>query len=252
MRAPERWQVERTPTSQRAHARSAHGSFRRADGRLRSRPPHRGARRPLSRRPAPRQARARRRLRRRRRDARARRQGRPRRRARHRSEAGRRDARPVRLRGRRRHAGRDRVRVRTRFDVVLSSEAIEHTPDPRAVGARAVSPRASRAALLSLSMPNRLWQAPVRAASAIGLRPYDGYENFLWPQQLRAVLEQAGADIVEHRGIHLWPFQIKPLRGVSRWVDRVRRPPAAVDDQSVPALPETDVQFVDFPRKHIR
>ena len=52
------------------------------------------------------------------------------------------------------------------------------------------------------------------------MRPYDGYENFLWPRQLRTVLEQAGAEIVEHRGIHLWPFQIKPLRGASRWVDR--------------------------------
>ena len=48
----------------------------------------------------------------------------------------------------------------------------------------------------------------------------NGYENFLWPRQLRTVLEQAGAEIVEHRGIHLWPFQIKPLRAVSRWVDR--------------------------------
>ena len=106
------------------------------------------------------------------------------------------------------------------FDVVLSSEAIEHTPDPRAAGARACTAWCEPGGASSLSMPNRLWQAPVRAASLVGLRPYDGYENFLWPQQLRAVLERAGAEIVEHRGIHLWPFQITPLRGLSRWVDR--------------------------------
>jgi len=105
------------------------------------------------------------------------------------------------------------------FDIVLSSEAVEHTPDPGASVLelyRIVKPGGS----LVLSMPNRLWQAPVRAASLVGLRPYDGYENFLWPRELRATLERAGADIVEHRGIHLWPFQIKPLRAVSRWVDR--------------------------------
>jgi 2-polyprenyl-3-methyl-5-hydroxy-6-metoxy-1,4-benzoquinol methylase len=105
------------------------------------------------------------------------------------------------------------------FDVVLSSEAVEHTPDPRQSVRelyRLVKPGGS----LVLSMPNRLWQAPVRAASALGLRPYDGYENFLWPRQLREVLVQEGAEIVEHRGVHLWPFQLTPLQRVSRWVDR--------------------------------
>ena len=105
------------------------------------------------------------------------------------------------------------------FDAVLSSEAVEHTADPRRSVLelyRLVKPGGA----LVVSMPNRLWQAPVRAASALGLRPYDGYENFLWPHQLRDVLERAGAEIVEHRGIHLWPFQIALLRPFSRWVDR--------------------------------
>ena len=105
------------------------------------------------------------------------------------------------------------------FDAVLSSEAVEHTPDPRASVRelyRLVKPGGS----LVISMPNRLWQAPVRAASAIGLRPYDGYENFLWPRELRQVLERAGAEIIDHRGIHLWPFQIVSLRPLSQWVDR--------------------------------
>ena len=106
------------------------------------------------------------------------------------------------------------------FDVVLSSEAVEHTPDPRHSVLelyRLVKPGGD----LVLSMPNRLWQAPVRAASALGLRPYDGHENFLWPSQLRAVLAETGAEVVEHRGIHLWPFQIKRLRDLSRWMDRL-------------------------------
>jgi 2-polyprenyl-3-methyl-5-hydroxy-6-metoxy-1,4-benzoquinol methylase len=105
------------------------------------------------------------------------------------------------------------------FDAVLSSEVIEHTPDPeKAVRElyRLVKPGGS----LVVSTPNRLWLPPVWAASVVRLRPYDGYENFLWPGALRRALESAGGRIVEHRGIHLWPFQIKPLHGASRWVDR--------------------------------
>jgi 2-polyprenyl-3-methyl-5-hydroxy-6-metoxy-1,4-benzoquinol methylase len=108
------------------------------------------------------------------------------------------------------------------FDAVLSSEAVEHTADPRQ-SVRELYRLVKPGGALVLSMPNRLWQAPIRAASAIGLRPYDGYENYLWPRQLRRVLERAGAEIVDHRGIHLWPFQIAPLRGLSRRVDRLGR-----------------------------
>jgi 2-polyprenyl-3-methyl-5-hydroxy-6-metoxy-1,4-benzoquinol methylase len=105
------------------------------------------------------------------------------------------------------------------FDVVVSSEAIEHTPDPTASVLelyRVLKPGGH----LVVSTPNRLWQWPVQAASALGLRPYDGFENFLWPSALRGALERAGAQVREHRGIHLWPFQIRALRSSSRWVDR--------------------------------
>jgi 2-polyprenyl-3-methyl-5-hydroxy-6-metoxy-1,4-benzoquinol methylase len=106
------------------------------------------------------------------------------------------------------------------FDVVLSSEAIEHTPDPPASVLelyRVLKPGGQ----LALSTPNRLWQGPVRAASALGLRPYDGFENFLWPSELRGALERAGGEVKAHVGIHLWPFQLRILRRASRWVDRL-------------------------------
>jgi 2-polyprenyl-6-hydroxyphenyl methylase / 3-demethylubiquinone-9 3-methyltransferase len=108
------------------------------------------------------------------------------------------------------------------FDVVVSSEAIEHTADPeRAVSElyRVLKP----GGYLVLSTPNRLWQGPVRIASAIGWRPYDGYENFLWPGELRRILERQGGRVIDHRGIHLWPFQITRLRRLSTSVDRFGR-----------------------------
>ena len=105
------------------------------------------------------------------------------------------------------------------FDVVLSTEVIEHLPDPAAAVkefARVLTPGGH----LVLSTPNRLWQGPVRLASALRLRPYDGLENFMRPRELRQAAAGAGLDLVEHRGIHLLPFQITFMHPVLKYMDR--------------------------------
>ena len=96
------------------------------------------------------------------------------------------------------------------FDVVFSSEAIEHTPDPR----RSVWSCTGRASPAGISCCRcqigcgRRRCAPRRDRAAAVRR----LREFSVALQLRAVLEQAGAEVVEHRGLHLWPFQIKRLR----------------------------------------
>lgn len=108
------------------------------------------------------------------------------------------------------------------FDIVLSSECIEHTPDPkRAVRemARLVKP----GGLLSISTPNRLWWPIVRLASILHLRPFDGFENFSSWRGLRATLAESGMEIVEEKGLHAFPFQFG-LHGVSRWIDEHCQP----------------------------
>lgn len=105
------------------------------------------------------------------------------------------------------------------FDVVFSSEVIEHTPDPLAAAVdmyRVLKPGGH----LVLSTPVWLWQLPVRAASLLGVRPYDGLENFPKPGALRKALARAGARVVEHRGIHLLPFQLSFLHPFLRSMDR--------------------------------
>jgi 2-polyprenyl-6-hydroxyphenyl methylase/3-demethylubiquinone-9 3-methyltransferase len=107
---------------------------------------------------------------------------------------------------------------RGRFDLVVSSECIEHTPDPpRAV--REMIAVLKPGGYLSLSTPNLLWYPVVRAATVLRLRPFDGLENFSSWWGLRRVIEEAGARVVREQGLHLYPFQLG-VHGLSRLLDR--------------------------------
>jgi 2-polyprenyl-3-methyl-5-hydroxy-6-metoxy-1,4-benzoquinol methylase len=93
------------------------------------------------------------------------------------------------------------------FDVVIASEMLEHTETPR----RAIEElaRVLRAGgLLVVTTPNRVWQPAVRAASALGLRPFHGLENFVAWQDLEGWCRAAGLDVLLHVGFHPWPFQL--------------------------------------------
>jgi 2-polyprenyl-3-methyl-5-hydroxy-6-metoxy-1,4-benzoquinol methylase len=106
---------------------------------------------------------------------------------------------------------------RNRFDVTLSSECIEHTPDPQKA-VRQMCEVLKPGGWLSLSTPNVLWYPVVRGATILKLRPFDGLENFSSFAGLRRTLESSGMQIVEEYGLHLFPFQM-PLHGLSRWCD---------------------------------
>ena len=105
------------------------------------------------------------------------------------------------------------------FDVVISSEMLEHTRAPlRALEelVRVLRPNG----LLVLTTPNRAWQGIVRMASTLRLRPFHGLENFCaWPVLERACAA-AGLDVVAHVGFHPWPFQLG-LERAARAVERV-------------------------------
>jgi 2-polyprenyl-3-methyl-5-hydroxy-6-metoxy-1,4-benzoquinol methylase len=106
---------------------------------------------------------------------------------------------------------------RERFDLVVSSECIEHTPDPgRALHEmlRVLRP----GGLLSISTPNIVWWPAVRAATILRARPFDGLENFSSWGSLRRAINQGGGTVVRERGIHLIPFQLRAEK-LSRWCD---------------------------------
>jgi 2-polyprenyl-3-methyl-5-hydroxy-6-metoxy-1,4-benzoquinol methylase len=103
------------------------------------------------------------------------------------------------------------------FDVVLSSECIEHTPNPMEAVAQ-MAGVLKPGGYLALSTPNVLWSPVVRIATLAKVRPFDGLENFSSFRQIRDTLRKCGIRLVEERGLHLFPFQL-PLHSLSRWCD---------------------------------
>jgi 2-polyprenyl-6-hydroxyphenyl methylase/3-demethylubiquinone-9 3-methyltransferase len=106
---------------------------------------------------------------------------------------------------------------REKFDAIVSSECVEHTPDPP-LAIRQMARVLKPGGYLSLSTPNLLWQPVVRAASALRLRPFDGHENFLSWRTVRSILEEEGLTIRKEKGLHLFPFQFR-MHGLSRMCD---------------------------------
>jgi 2-polyprenyl-3-methyl-5-hydroxy-6-metoxy-1,4-benzoquinol methylase len=104
-----------------------------------------------------------------------------------------------------------------RFDVVLSSECIEHTPSPeRALQqmARVLKPGGR----LAVSTPNMVWYPVVKLSTTVKVRPFDGLENFSTFGSIRRSLQAEGLRVVKERGLHLIPFQLRCFR-MSRWCD---------------------------------
>jgi SAM-dependent methyltransferase len=105
-----------------------------------------------------------------------------------------------------------------RFDAVVSSECIEHTPSPVDVLRQMVAV-VKPGGLIAVSTPNRLWQPVVRMASRLRLRPFDGLENFSTWGSIRRTFAGEGAEVIAERGLHLFPFQLG-CHALSTWCDR--------------------------------
>ncbi|MBF0504279.1 MAG: methyltransferase domain-containing protein [Candidatus Omnitrophica bacterium] len=101
------------------------------------------------------------------------------------------------------------------FDVVVCSDVIEHTSDPK-LAIKKLAQAVCGGGLLSISVPNRRWLWLLRLAQVLGLRKnYQGWENWVSPGDFLTWITKEGFEILRCEGIHTVPFKLfpqKPLR----------------------------------------
>ena len=105
------------------------------------------------------------------------------------------------------------------FDIIVSTEVIEHTPAPyNAVSElyRVLRP----GGILALTVPNRFWKWSCVLANALKVRPYEGMENWVGYDRLRKKLEAAGFSVIAYKGFHALPFQAAFLHPLLTLMDR--------------------------------
>ena len=104
------------------------------------------------------------------------------------------------------------------FDMVISSECIEHTIDPRLALSEII--RVTRpGGLMVVTTPNQLWHFAVTIGSALKIRPYEGYEHWLRWGEMRRAFTDAGARVEQMRGFHLLPPIVPALQPLLRRMD---------------------------------
>jgi ubiquinone/menaquinone biosynthesis C-methylase UbiE len=104
------------------------------------------------------------------------------------------------------------------FDYIVSSEVIEHVPDPKKAITelfRVLKPGGT----IVLSTPNAFWHWSLRIAHFLKLRPYQGLENWSGYVELQKDFQNAGFKVRKIRGIHAFPFVINRLNPILRYLD---------------------------------
>lgn len=107
------------------------------------------------------------------------------------------------------------------FDFVISSDVIEHTPDPLAAVKeliRVLKPSGK----ICITVPNRtFWFFSVKIAEALKLRDYQGFENWVHYNDLKNFMERNNIRIIKFKGIHLFPFLIPALNPMLYKIDKI-------------------------------
>jgi ubiquinone/menaquinone biosynthesis C-methylase UbiE len=104
------------------------------------------------------------------------------------------------------------------FDVVISSECIEHTPDPLEA-IRQMCRVCRQGGTVCLTSPNKLWYPILWLSVKLRIRKFAGPERWISPGRARQVMAQAGMGELTADGCHLWPFQLKFTRPLLRKLD---------------------------------
>jgi len=108
------------------------------------------------------------------------------------------------------------------FDTIVSSECIEHTPDPiKAIEemVRVLKPGGT----LIFTTPNRLWYPALVVARFLKIRKYAGIENWIYTSSATKLLSAKGMNLNLVTGCHLFPWQIPGAKLILPTFDKLGR-----------------------------
>lgn len=108
------------------------------------------------------------------------------------------------------------------FDLVFSSECIEHTPDPYEAVRRALG-MLKPGGFLVKTTPNKLYFPLLVLAVKLGIRKFHGPERWTWPHQMKSFLRNQGIQNLMFSGCHLLPWQIPGSKLILPILDRYGR-----------------------------
>ncbi|MEO8400139.1 MAG: methyltransferase domain-containing protein [Ignavibacteriaceae bacterium] len=106
------------------------------------------------------------------------------------------------------------------FDYVISSDVIEHTPNPFDA-VRELVRVLKTGGKICITVPNRtFWYFSVKIANTFKLRDYQGFENWVHFKELKRFLIENNIEIITYKGIHLFPFLIPSLNSFLYKMDK--------------------------------
>ena len=108
------------------------------------------------------------------------------------------------------------------YDVVISSECIEHTGNPQKALSEMARILKARGTIIVTS-PNRLWYPVLWASIAARIRKFHGSEKWLFPWKAASILRACGITDIRISGCHLFPWQAPFARHVLPSFDKFGR-----------------------------
>ena len=105
------------------------------------------------------------------------------------------------------------------FDMIISSECIEHTVDPKQAlkeMVRVLKP----GGMLIVTSPNKMWYPVLWLSNVTQLRKFNGNENWLFPWEAQSVLNKVGLKNTSIGACHLFPWQIPFAKKILPFFDK--------------------------------
>ena len=105
------------------------------------------------------------------------------------------------------------------FDLIVSSECIEHTLNPYAALAE-MSRVLKKGGWLVITTPNKIWYPVLLAAKLLKVRKFSGIETWTWPWTTHRWLKNNGFENILFSGCHLVPWQVPLATRLLPFFDR--------------------------------